>query len=310
MSRLLPMLIALSACLWAQTITGDLVVSVTDPSGALISGAALTLTNVETNVKLTGTTDMTGTNLFSQLKPGRYQLEVTAAGFQKANMTDIAITLGQRAHVDARLTVGAINESVNVSVAAESLLTAESASIGQVINTRSIVELPLNGRNVIQLAQISAGAAPIGIGTSPATSWTGRGDSTLSIDGGRETNNSFLVDGIETRNSRFGSAGVRPSADAVAEFSVQRGTFGAEFGRSSAILNTTIRSGTNGLHGAVFEFLRNRNLDANDFFANRAARAKPAFTQNNYGTAVGGPVVLPFYNGKDKTFWFFNDEGL
>ena len=191
--------------------------------------------------------------------------------------------------MDVKLTVGAVSETVNVSAAAETLLTAESASIGQVINTRSIVELPLNGRNVIQLAQISAGAAPIGIGTSPATSWTGSSDSTLSIDGGRETNNSFLVDGIETRNSRFGNAGVRPSADAVAEFSVQRGTFGAEFGRSSAIINTTIRSGTNGLHGAVFEFLRNRNLDANDFFANRAGRTKPAFTQNNYRDGGGRP---------------------
>src|ERR1041385_8965690 len=162
--------------------------------------------------------------------------------------------------------------------------------MGQVLKDQPIVELPLNGRNFIQLAQISAGAAPIGIGTSPATSWTGRFDSTLSINGGRETNNSFLVNGIETRNSRFGSAGIRPSADAIEEFSVQRSTFGAEFGRSSAIINTTIRSGTNDLHLAVFEFLRNRNLDANDFFANRAGRSKPAFTQNNYGTAVGGPV--------------------
>jgi hypothetical protein len=306
----LGMLLPFTACLWGQTITGDLVVNVTDPTGAVVTGAALSLTHLETNVKLTATTDNTGSNLFSELKPGRYELQVSAPGFQKANVTDIAIAIGQRAHVDAKLTVGAVNESVNVSVAAESLLTAESASIGQVIGTRAIVELPLNGRNVIQLAQISAGAAPIGIGTSPATSWTGRGDSTLSIDGGRETNNSFLVDGIETRNSRFGNAGVRPSADAVAEFSVQRATFGAEFGRSSAVLNTTIRSGTNELHGAVFEFLRNRNLDANDFFANRVGRAKPAFTQNNYGTALGGPVMLPFYKGKDKTFWFFNYEGF
>jgi hypothetical protein len=298
------------AAVYGQTITGDLVVNVTDSSGGVVSAAALSLTAVETNVKLSAVTDTLGTSLFSQIKPGHYRLEVSAPGFQRANITDIEIALGQSAHVDVKLTVGAVNETVNVSAAAETLLAAESASIGQVINTRSIVELPLNGRNVIQLAQISAGAAPIGIGTSPATSWTGRSDSTLSIDGGRETNNSFLVDGIETRNSRFGNAGVRPSADAVAEFSVQRGTFGAEFGRSSAILNTTIRSGTNGLHGAVYEFLRNRNLDANDLFANRAGRAKPAFTQNNYGTAVGGPVELPFYKGKDKTFWFFNYEGF
>lgn len=294
---------------YAQSITGDLGVSVADPSGGAVAGATLSLVDVQTNVKLAAQTDSLGNYLFVQLRPGRYTLEVGASGFQRANLTDIVIAIGQRSHVDAKLTVGAVNEAVSVSASAESLLT-ESASVGQVIGSHSIVDLPLNGRNFIQLAQISAGAAPIGIGTSPATSWTGRSDSTLSIDGGRETNNSFLVDGIETRNSRFGSAGIRPSADAIEEFSVTRGTFGAEFGRSSAIMNTTIRSGTNGLHLAVYEFLRNRNMDSTDFFANRAGSPKPAFTQNNYGTAVGGPVVLPFYNGKDKTFWFFNYEGF
>ena len=301
---------ATGAILYGQSITGDLVVSVTDPSGGFVSRAKLELVAIDTNVKVDGLTDTLGNYLFSQLKPGPYRLDVTAPGFQKANITDIVIAIGQRGHVDARLTVGAVAETVNVSAAAETLLNAESAAVGQVINNKSIVELPLNGRNFIQLAQISAGAAPIGIGNSPATSWTGRTDSTLSIAGGRETNNSFLVNGIETRNARFGSAGIRPSADAVEEFRVQRSTFGAEFGRSSAIINTTIRSGTNDLHLAVFEFLRNRNLDANDFFANRAGRSKPAFTQNNYGTAVGGPVYLPGYNGKNKTFWFFNYEGF
>jgi hypothetical protein len=244
------------------------------------------------------------------LKPGRFALEVSGPGFQKTNLTDIVITLGQRARVDVKLTVGTLTETVNVSAAAETLLNAESASVGQVITSAPIVELPLNGRNFIQLAQISEGAAPVGIGTSPATSWTGRTDSTLSIAGGRETNNSFLVNGIETRNSRFGSAGLRPSTDAIEEFKVQRSTFGAEFGRSSAVINTTIRSGTNDVHLAVFEFLRNRNFDANDFFANRTGSKKPAFTQNNFGTAVGGPVWLPGYNGRNKTFWFFNYEGF
>ena len=298
-----------TATLYGQSITGDLVVNVTDSSGGTVSGAHLALTHADTNVQLTGATDTLGNYVLPQLKPGRYLLEVSAPGFRKADVTDIVVAIGQRAQVNVVLTLGAITETVSVSGTAEAAL-AENASIGQVINSQSIVELPLNGRNFIQLAQISAGAAPIGIGTSPASSWTGRSDSTLSIDGGRETNNSFLVNGIETRNSRFGSAGIRPSADAIEEFSVQRSTFGAEFGRSSAIINTTIRAGTNGVHLAVFEFLRNRNFDANTFFANRAGSKKPAFTQNNFGTAVGGPVVAPFYNGKDKTFWFFNYEGF
>ena len=307
---LLASLIVFPVAAPAQSITGDLVVNVTDPSGAVVGGAKLELMAVETNVKFEGQTDNLGNFLFSQLKPGHYKLDVTAVGFRKASVTDINITIGQRARVDAQLKVGTVAETVEVSAAAETLLNAESASMGQVLKDQTIVELPLNGRNFIQLAQISAGAAPIGIGVSPATSWTGRSDSTLSLAGGRETNNSFLVDGIETRNSRFGSAGIRPSADAIEEFRVQRTTFGAEFGRSSAIINTTIRSGSNDVHLAAWEFLRNRSLDANDFFANRSSRTKPPFTQNNFGTAVGGPLVLPGYNGRNKTFWFFNYEGF
>ena len=156
-----------------------------------------------------------------------------------------------------------------------------------------MVELPLNGRNFIQLAQLSAGAMPIGIGVSPASTWTGRSDTTLSIAGGRESNNSFLVNGIETRNARFGNAGIRPSIDAIQEVKIQRSTFGAEFGRSAAIINTTIKSGTNQLHGSVFEFNRDEKFDANDFFLNRTDRAKPPFKQNNFGTAVGGPLTVP-----------------
>ena len=300
-----------ATALCAQSITGDLVVNVTDPSGAVVSSAKLRLIQIDTNFKSEGSTDSLGNFLFSPLNPGAYRMEVSAPGFQSANVTGIVITIGQRAHVDTKLTVGAVSDSVSISVAAEALLNAESASLGQVISSKAIVELPLNGRNFIQLAQISAGAVPIGIGVSPASSWTGRSDSTLSLAGGRETNNSFLVNGIETRNSRFGNAGIRPSADAIEEFRVQRSTFGAEFGRSSAVINTTIRSGTNDLHMTLFEFLRNRNSDANDFFANRAGRGKPAFTQNNFGTAVGGPLIVPhIYNGKNRTFWFFNYEGF
>ena len=152
---------------------------------------------------------------------------------------------------------------------------------------------------------------PIGIGVSPASTWTGRSDTTLSIAGGRESNNSFLVNGIETRNARFGNAGIRPSIDAIQEVKIQRSTFGAEFGRSAAIINTTIKSGTNQWHGSVFEFNRDEKFDANDFFLNRTNRAKPPFKQNNFGTAVGGPLVVPsLYNGRNRTFWFFNYEGF
>ena len=204
-----------------------------------------------------------------------------------------------------------VTETVTVSAAAATLINAESAAIGQVMDSKAIVELPLDGRNFIQLAQLSAGAAPIGIGVSPASTWTGRGDTTLSIAGGRESNNSFLVNGIETRNARFGNAGIRPSVDAIQEFKIQRSTFGAEFGRSAAIINTTLKSGTNQWHGSAFEFHRDARFDANDFFLNATNRAKPPLRQNNFGTALGGPLMLPsVYNGRNRTFWFFNYEGF
>lgn len=294
-----------------QSVTADLVVNILDPSSAAIANAQLELTQVETNLKFRGITDTNGNHIFLQLRPGNYTLNATAAGFQAENVTGIHLEIGQRARVDVKMTVGALAESVSVTAGEAILINAESAAVGQVMETSTIKELPLNGRNFIQLAQISAGAVPIGIGVSPATSWTGRSDSTLSIAGGRESNNSFLLNGIETRNSRFGSVGIRPSVDAIQEFKVQRSTFGAEFGRSASIINTTLKSGTNDLHLTVFEFLRNRNLDANNFFNNAAGKPKAPFTQNNFGVAVGGPVLLPkLYSGRNRTFWFFNYEGF
>lgn len=310
-------LAALSLCVLtalqapAQTISGDLVVNVTDSTGSIVPGAKLALIETETNFKHESVSDSLGNALFFQLKPSQYKLEVEVAGFRKAEVGDIRIQVGQRARVDVKLQVGQITESVTVSAAGATLINAESAAIGQVLDRRSIIDLPLSGRNFIQLAALSAGAIPIGIAGSPATSWTGRGDTTLSIAGGRESNNSFLLNGIETRNARFGSVGVRPSIEAIEEFKIQRSTFGAEFGRSAAVINTTMRAGTNDLHGSIFDFFQNRELNGTDFFLNRTGRAKPPLNQHNYGTAIGGPVVIPkIYNGASKTFWFFNYEGF
>lgn len=295
----------------AQIISGDLVVRVVDPSGLTVAGAAVALTEVDTGVTQSAVTDSQGTNLFGQLKPGVYLLEVSLAGFKSTKVQDIRIQVGQRARVDVHLLVATVAEAVTVSAAAATLLNAESAAIGQVMDSKVMVELPLNGRNFIQLAQLSAGATPIGIGVSPASTWTGRGDTTLSIAGGRESNNSFLVNGIETRNARFGNAGIRPSIDAIQEVKIQRSTFGAEFGRSAAIVNTTIKSGTNQWHGSLYEFHRDSRFDAKDFFLNRTNRPKPPLRQDNFGTALGGPLVVPaLYDGHNRTFWFFNYEGF
>jgi outer membrane receptor protein involved in Fe transport len=309
------LLIALTMCcgalLYSQAITGDLAIDVTDPNGATVSNARLELTNTAENTTLSGVTADTGGFTFGQLRPGSYRLKVTASGFKEQQVNEITIQLGQRAHIDVKLTLGGVTESVTVSAEAATLLNAESSTQGQVIQSKPISELPLNGRNFIQLAQLTTGSAPVGSANSPATSWTGRTDTTLSIGGLRESDVSYLLNGIETRNARFGNAGIRPSVDAIQEFNVQRSSFTAEYGRSAAIVNTAIRSGTNDLHVVAFDLVRNREFDANNFFANSAGQGRAPFSQNNFGATASGPVYIPkVYHGRNRTFFLFNYEGF
>ncbi|HEY1212815.1 MAG TPA: carboxypeptidase regulatory-like domain-containing protein, partial [Bryobacteraceae bacterium] len=310
---LLGFFFGVSSCfvLNGQAITGDLTVNVTDQNGAVVPNAKLELENSQAGISLSAESNSVGSHTFSQLRPGSYSLNVTAPGFQAQHVTDIALQLAQRANVNVTLTVGQLSQTVDVSAAAETLLNTESATAGQVLQEHAIQNLPLNGRNFIQLAQLSAGAAPIGTGNSPATTWTGRTDQTLSIQGLRESNVSYLVNGIETRNARFGNAGIRPDPDAIQEFNVQRGFFTPDFGGSAAIINTTLRAGTNSLHLTAFELARNKVFDANDYFANAAGQPLPPFVQNQFGATASGPVVLPkIYNGRNKLFFMFNYEGF
>jgi len=309
---------ALCFLLWAaaqpalsQVITGDILGTVQDQTGGVVPRAKVVLTAVGTGLTFTATTDEGGNYLFAQLKPTHYSLKVSKEGFQTTTISDIELLVGQRPRVDVTLQLGAVTQSVEVSAGGVQLLDTQTSSMGQVVQQKPIIELPLNGRNFMQLAVLSVGVAPITTGTSPATGWVGQTNITTSPVGLRESNESFLVDGIESRNARFGSVGLRPSIDAIQEFKMQTSNFSAEFGRSSAVINSTIKSGSNTLHGTGFEFLRNSSLDANNFFYNLVHVPVPKFQQNNFGGSLGGPVVLPhIYNGRDKTFFFANYEGI
>jgi hypothetical protein len=295
----------------AQSITADLAVNVTDPNGGAIPSAKLVLQNTQENTVFTAQTNDLGTYVFTQLKPGTYSLNVSAQGFQEQQVRDISLQISQRASLDVKLALGTVRQTVEVSAAAATLLNAESATEGQVLQEHTIENLPLNGRNFIQLAQLSSGVSPIGTGNSPATTWTGRTDQTLSIEGLRESDVSYLVNGIETRNARFGNAGIRPDPDAIQEFNVQRGFFTPDYGGSAAIVNTTIRSGANDLHVIAFELVRNKDFDANNYFANSAGQPLPPFSQNQFGATASGPVVIPkLLNGRNKLFFMFNYEGF
>src|SRR5439155_13723112 len=263
----------------SQSISGDILGTVSDQSGSVVPGAKIILTAVGTGSTLTATSDDGGNYLFAQLKPGHYRLEASKEGFQTGTISDIELLVGQRPRVDIVLQIGAITQTVEVSVGGVQLLETQTSSMGQVVQEKPIVELPLNGRNFMQLAILSAGVAPIGTGASPASFWTGAGSGqvTTSVAGLRESNESFLVNGIETRNARFGSVGLRPSIDAIQEFKMQTSNFSAEFGRSSAIVNSTLKSGINALHGTADEVFRNSAMDANDFSLNSAGRPTPQF---------------------------------
>jgi hypothetical protein len=295
----------------AQSVTGDVVVTVIDPSGAVLPKASLVLTEVDTAQQTAITSDTSGIGVFPQLKPGSYKLTISAPGFESTVLDNITVVIGQRTALNVAMKVGSVNNTVTVSASGASLLNSESAAVGQVINKTSIEELPLNGRNFIQLTQLTTGANPIGQGNSPSTTWTGRTDTTVSFAGLRESDTSYLVNGIETRNARFGNTGIRPSVDAIQEFRVQRTTFGAEFGHSASIVNTDLLAGANKFHLVLFELNRNRAYAANDYFSDQSGTPQPALNQNNYGTTFAGPVIVPkLYDGRDKTFFMFNYEGF
>jgi hypothetical protein len=296
----------MAGCAWSQTLGSDLLGTVRDPSGSVVPQATLMATNSETNISYRAETDGSGNYIFTQLRPGPYVLVVEHPGFQKLTLSNIVLVIDQRARQDVALQVGQIAQNVTVGATAI-MLESEKATLGQVVETQRIEEMPLNGRNFMQLAELSAGVTPLESGmTSPATSYTGRSDNVLAVGGSRENETSYLLDGVETRNSWWGSVGVRPSIEAIEEFKIERNTFSAEYGFGKAIVNSTIKSGTNRVFGTLFEYFRNNELDARNFFdfGTPLHSPKPPFRQNQFGGSLGGAAI------KDKLFFFVDYEGF
>jgi hypothetical protein len=307
----LGLLYVASLCAYGQTISGSVNVTVEDSSGASIAGASVTLVSSATEEKTAGQTNSQGSFIFELVHPGTYHLIVSAPTFATANVTNLSVSIGEHINVPVKMAVGALTQTISASAESESLLNTESASVGQTIQSQTIQDLPLNGRDFIQLLLLGTGAAPVGSGDSPASGWTGRSNVTVSLGGLRETDTSYLVNGIESRNARFGNTGLFLSPDAIGEFRVQRTTFGAEFGLSASVVNMSIRNGTNAFHGDAFELNRNRDYAANDYFLNLAGEPRPPFNQNNFGATLAGPVIIPkVYNGRRRSFFMFNFEGF
>jgi hypothetical protein len=313
LSVLVLFLISLPTCLPGQSITGDILGTVRDATGAIVPGAKLTLTASDTGLSADATTDNEGSYLFAQLKPGRYSLSVIREGFATSTVSNIDLEIGKRPRLDFLLKVGQSSDKVEVSAGGAPQLETETSSMGQVVVSQVVQDLPILDRNFVQLMTITAGVAPIGAAQSPAATWTGtKGrDTTASVAGGRESNDSFLVNGIESRNARFGSANLRPSFDAIQELEVKTNNFSSEYGRSGGVTLITLKSGANTFHGDTFDYFRNDDLNANDFFSNLNGQPRAKLRYNNFGGSFGGPVRIPrLYNGTDRTFFFFNYEGF
>jgi hypothetical protein len=276
----------------AQVDTGTISGIVTDSSGAVIPKARVTITQQETDQRIAITANESGFYSAPGLRTGHYSIEVSQQGFQAQKKTGVQVNVQDRLEVNFTLSVGAATSEVTVEAAAP-LLESETSSLGQVIQQQTINDLPLNGRMFIQLAVLGAGALP--------STRTAERDNFIA-NGARAVQNSYLLDGIDNKNKILGfdsgsAQVVQPVIDAIDEFKVQTSTFSAEFGQAAGgVVNVTMKSGTNHIHGDLFEFLRNNHLDARAFF--QAAGSKPTFIQNQFGATLGLPII------KDKTFFF------
>jgi hypothetical protein len=285
----------------AQVDTGTILGTVTDSSGAVIPGASVTIINQASSALLTAKTTADGRFEFTPLHIGTYSVAVEAASFKKATIESVQLDIQQQALVNVVLQSGAVTETVQVTAAPE-LMQTQSGSVGQVIGEKTIEDLPLNGRDYTMLVLLTPGV------TIPQQG--ARASNQFVANGARVAQNDYLLDGIDNNSNSVdyldGKADViKPPVDAIAEFKTMTNDFPAEFGRAGgAIVNATLKSGSNQLHGSVWEFFRNDAFDAyNDYFSNASIDKKPELRQNQFGATAGGRIF------KDKTFWFVDYEG-
>jgi hypothetical protein len=284
---------------FGQYDTASVLGTVTDPSSAVVAGVKVTLENVQTGVKQAATTDTYGNYAFLNQRIGEYRVTAEAAGFKLVNSDPFTLTVNARQRVNLTLEVGDVTQTIAVTGAAEALET-DSSDRGQVIQRAAIVNLPLNGRAYADLALLSPGVRKSNI--------TNR-DASFNVNGLRSSLNNFMVDGVDnnaygTSNQGFSNQIVQLNPDAVEEFRVVTNNFSAEYGRAGgAVINASVRSGTNSFHGSAWEFLRNTKLNAVGFFR-PSTGVKPVLVQNQFGASFGGPII------RDKTFFFVDYEGL
>jgi Carboxypeptidase regulatory-like domain len=305
-------LLATGSILFAQAgATGTILGSVTDPTGAVVPNAKVTVTNVATGVNFDTVSNSAGEYNAPALNPGSYRVSVEEPGFQKSVTTSFVLTVDQTVQVNVVMKPGAVTETVEVSTQAVELDT-DTAAVSQLVSEKQVEELPLDGRNFVQLLFIGAGA--VTMGGEQGTMRQGEGDA-ISINGGRPEGNNFTLDGLTTNDTAMETPSIILSQDAIQEFKVESGVYPAEYGFSVGQVNLVSKSGTNSLHGTLFESNRSYNFDAKPFpTATNIIAGSPTFNPvlelNQFGFVAGGPVYIPkVYNGHNRSFWMANYEG-
>src|SRR4051812_16085879 len=281
---------------------------VDDTSGSMIPGVAVTATNVATGQQRQVTSGESGNYVITNILPGEYTIRAEKEGFKAEVRSGLILQLNQKARVDLRLSIGTVNETVEVS-ARGVILNTDDATIGNVVEQKRIVDLPLNGRNFANLAGLMPGVIK---GVSSNTNQYGRSDTAITVaaNGVRENQSQVLYDGISTAWNINNATFFKASIEAIEEFKVHAATYSAEYGHNAgAQVEVLTRSGANTPHGALFEFVRNNDFDARNYFR-PVPLSKDILRRNQFGFVLSGPVWIPkVYNGKNRTFWMLNYEG-
>jgi hypothetical protein len=294
------------ASLAAQAVTGTILGTITDDTGAILPGATVTLRHTDTGLARTVNSDSAGEFTAPALPTGTYALTAELQGFKTVSIPEIRLGVDQRLRFNVKLEVGAVSETITV-VGSSPLVQTSSSELGTTVDEEQIQTLPLNGRNFVSLTRtvpgVVRGIPGSNIDGGGSLAW--RASSSFSANGQRPRDNNYILDGVDNNESWLQTVVIFPAVDALDEFKLQTSTYSAEFGRSlGGVVNLQIKSGSNAFRGSGYEFLRNDKFDSNNFFNNRAGRPKPPFEQHQFGATLGGPIL------RSKTFFFGSYQGL
>jgi hypothetical protein len=304
------LILCLSGIAHAQSASASLAGRITDPNKAVIKDATVTVINTETGVHFEGLTNETGTYYVSNLLPGRYRIEVEKLGFKAVIQSGIILHVQDAVEINFEMTLGSALESVTVE-GTQAPLDTESATVGTVVERRKANELPLNGRNVFNLIVLAPSVIPQGDSTGTPVGVNPFGWNNYQVNGSFGNQSAEYLDGQPLNIGYINLPVLIPTQDSIQEFKVQTSNLGPEWGKfAGGVTNLSTKSGTNTLHGEVYEYLRNRIFNANDYFLNATGKPRPPWVQNQFGANIGGPVRLPHYDGRNRAFWFASWEGF